>query len=746
MKSTLSSLLSLLILGWAAWFSISYQLPKDTDELSKKYSFEIENALDWVDELSEHPRHVGSRFHDQANYKIQNYLSELGVENHAQSGFISNIQGNVTLAQNIVAKVEGTGENASTLLIMAHYDSAMIHSHGASDNLAGVAVILETIRALKEQNFKPKNNIIFLFTDAEEIGLLGAQLFVEEHPWANEVDFTINFEARGTSGPSNMIIETNQGNQEIIQEFINSNPSFPVANSLMYSVYKKLPNDTDSTVFREKLDVPGLFFAFIDDHQNYHTSLDNFQNLDSKSLLHQAYYLNETMYHFSKVNLVNMKGKNDLLYFNFPVIGMISFTLTTALFLLIFCLLSCIIFAYYGQKNNMISVKLLVLSTIRLLFFLIFSGGLLYVIWYFTKQFIPHYKDYIHGFTHHAHLYIAFCFSFVIGLGFLFYRTPSHKYSNLYASFPAYIIWLIILILSVAYFPGLAYLSLAFFLLLVAHFLLYFNQTQKSILKLIFSLPMFILMVPLLQNLIIGLGLDAMYLVAILTALMFTSLLPVIGFYPFKKSFGYFAFCIALFYWGNAFVKKGGNINSPYFSSLNYEVNLETNEAYWISYNEFLTPWLSTFFEAKNEKSLADNEKNRFHVKHQKQAEYFSFELSEIKILAQNKFYLKPHLNTSQIQLSSPNFRDVLQVRINGKVLEKMNFFNQHLMRYYVVHQEPIEVEIVTESDKAIELNIQETRFSIYEDERLNLRKRPRNEVAMPFVTTDAVLLNYTVF
>ena len=41
----------------------------------------------------------------------------------------------------------------------------------------------------------------------------------------------------------------------LISEFKNANPGFPSANSLMYSVYKMLPNDTDLTVFREQADI-----------------------------------------------------------------------------------------------------------------------------------------------------------------------------------------------------------------------------------------------------------------------------------------------------------------------------------------------------------------------------------------------------------------------------------------------------------------------------------------------------------
>src|SRR5690606_14608498 len=114
---------------------------------------------------------------------------------------------------------------------------------------------------------------------------------------------TINFEARGSGGPSNMIVETNDGNSQLIKEFSRANPKYPVASSLMYSIYKMLPNDTDSTVFREDGDIDGFFFAFIDDHYDYHTANDTFENLDRNTLQHQGSYAMAMLSHFADVDL-----------------------------------------------------------------------------------------------------------------------------------------------------------------------------------------------------------------------------------------------------------------------------------------------------------------------------------------------------------------------------------------------------------------------------------------------------------
>ena len=88
-----------------------------------------------------------------------------------------------------------------------------------------------------------------------------------------------------------MIVETNHGNSGLIKAFEAADIEYPVASSLMYSIYKMLPNDTDSTILREEGDIDGYFFAFIDDHFDYHTANDKVDNLDENTLQHQGEYL-----------------------------------------------------------------------------------------------------------------------------------------------------------------------------------------------------------------------------------------------------------------------------------------------------------------------------------------------------------------------------------------------------------------------------------------------------------------------
>ena len=190
------------------------------------------------------------------------------------------------LTRNIVVRLRGDGRGrgpGSAILCMAHYDSVPA-GPGISDDLAGVAGLLEVARAL-EAGGGTSRDVIFLFEDAEEGGLLGAEAFAQHHPWAADVGAVINLEARGTGGLSRMF-ETGAGNAEFVGAWARA-ASRPSAHSVSVEVYRRMPNDTDFSVWRER-GVPGLNFAYIGGVARYHTPVDDLAHLDPRSLQHHV--------------------------------------------------------------------------------------------------------------------------------------------------------------------------------------------------------------------------------------------------------------------------------------------------------------------------------------------------------------------------------------------------------------------------------------------------------------------------
>ncbi|HET9638179.1 MAG TPA: M28 family peptidase [Allosphingosinicella sp.] len=85
---------------------------------------------------------------------------------------------------NVVGRVRGSGGGGESLLYLSHWDHLGLCDqegtdricNGAVDNASGIAALLEIARALGRGK-RPKRDILFLATTAEEMGLLGAEYF-----------------------------------------------------------------------------------------------------------------------------------------------------------------------------------------------------------------------------------------------------------------------------------------------------------------------------------------------------------------------------------------------------------------------------------------------------------------------------------------------------------------------------------------------------------------------------------------
>ena len=407
MKRT-SHLLSLLLLIGLVWYSFYSLMPtKISDESAAETEFSTARALVHLEEIAAEPHYLGSPGHAKVRDYIVSQLEALGLEASVQEAYDLNQNwGQLVKPKNILARIAGSGDGKA-LLLLSHYDSAQSYSHGASDAGSGVVTILESVRAFLASGKTPKNDIIICITDSEELGLNGASTFVNQHPWAKDVGLVLNFEARGSGGPSNMIVETNGGNKNLIQAFAEANPDYPVASSLMYSIYKMLPNDTDSTVFREDGDIDSFFFAFIDDHYDYHTVNDNYENLDRNSLEHQGSYLMPLLSYFADADLGGLKAEEDHVYVNLPLVKFINYPFSWILPMVLlgwFILLGLLL---WGTKKGALQGKVWAKAGGVFLLTLIVAGLLTQGLMWLLYKVYPQYGEIQHGFTYNGHYYIV---------------------------------------------------------------------------------------------------------------------------------------------------------------------------------------------------------------------------------------------------------------------------------------------------------------------------------------------------
>ena len=230
----------------------------------------------------ERPHPTGSAANFAVRARLEAELRGLGLEPRVLRGVSCGKYALCASVENVVAEMPGRSRSPA-IGLAAHYDSVSA-GPAAADDGAGVAALLEIARAL-HHGPALERSLWLIFTDGEEMGLLGAQALTKERELLGQLGLLVNVEARGVRGPS-LMFETSSPNDALISTFAAS-AVHPVTSSAFYGVYKKLPNDTDLTVFR-RAGLPGVNFAFLGGTAHYHTPQDDLAHLSHASLQHQG--------------------------------------------------------------------------------------------------------------------------------------------------------------------------------------------------------------------------------------------------------------------------------------------------------------------------------------------------------------------------------------------------------------------------------------------------------------------------
>ena len=275
--------LAALLLGLVAWSVAALQPPPPLPADAPVDAFSATRAFGHVQQLAAQTHVAGSDADDQVVEDLVATLSGLGLETRVQNsvGAWDARAGSTDMARvrNVVAVLPGS-DSTGRLFLMAHHDSVQT-GPGAADDAAGVAALLESVRALAAGP-QLRNDVVVVLTGAEEACLCGAEAFAASHPLAGEGGVVLNLEARGTSGPP-IMFQTSRGNAGLVAAFAAAAPR-PVASSAAVEVYRAMRNDTDFSVLLADGDFTGLNTAFIDGAAAYHTPQDLPERLDRATL------------------------------------------------------------------------------------------------------------------------------------------------------------------------------------------------------------------------------------------------------------------------------------------------------------------------------------------------------------------------------------------------------------------------------------------------------------------------------
>ncbi|HEV2864404.1 MAG TPA: M20/M25/M40 family metallo-hydrolase [Pyrinomonadaceae bacterium] len=560
-------------------------------------------ALTHLEAISRRPHAVGTSEHAAVRDYLVQQLSAQGLEPEVQKTLVASQPGGglrVAAVENVMARLKGRGQGRAVLLA-AHYDT-VASSPGAADDGSSVAALLETLRALKAG--APLNNdIIFLFTDAEEIGLLGAQAFTEQHPWMRDVGVVLNFESRGAGGPVTMF-ETSPGNGRLIREFAAAAPR-PSASSLAYEVYRLLPNSTDMAVFKAA-GLPGLNFANTDGFARYHASTDTPENLDERTLQHKGSYALALARHFGDLSADTLKDGNAV-YFDLLGATLVRYPVKLVLPLTILVALLFVAVAIIGLKKGRLTVGGVVVGALALLATLVAAAATAGVIWWAVaavqRAAGRSLQDDLYRSNFYLLAFVALTIALCASLSNVFRRKI--RAENLAVG--SMLCWLLLLIAVSVLMPGGSYLlawPLLFGLVAMVPALAAGDgsrvTTGRFLLASACVVPAVVLLVPTIYQFHVALGMRLIAVVALLVALLFGLLTPYFALMTSARRWllPVGAAAVGVLFLGLAAFTMSFDGRHPATDNVSYVQNVDLKQAVWASTDPRADEWTAQFFGA----------------------------------------------------------------------------------------------------------------------------------------------------
>ncbi len=247
------------------------------------------------------PAMEGRKTGSEGNRKAQAYLQErfaaLGLKPfgagyaHAFSFTHTSIKGLVTPGRpykteyagaNLIGYLPGTQDPNRFLVISAHYDHLGVRNGrlypGADDNASGVAAMLAIAAYLKEH--PPLHSVVFAAFDGEELGLRGAQAFMQSLPFPKaQLAANMNLDmvgrnnynrifAAGTSyTPSLKPLVEQVALRSAVKVILGHDRSQLVAGNV-----EDWTDSSDHGPFHDA-GIPFLYFG-VEDHEDYHQPSD----------------------------------------------------------------------------------------------------------------------------------------------------------------------------------------------------------------------------------------------------------------------------------------------------------------------------------------------------------------------------------------------------------------------------------------------------------------------------------------
>lgn len=724
--------------------------------------FSSDRAMRHLERIARTPHPIGSEEHARVRAYIVEELKRMGLDPEVQqtTAFGPARDGYLPAAtvNNIVGVLKGAG-NSKAVMLVAHYDSVST-APGASDDGAGVAAILEIINALKAAP-PLKNDVIVLLTDGEEVGLLGARGFINDHPKAKEVGLVLNFEARGSRGPS-ILFETSGENGRIIREFAKASP-YPVGSSLFYELYKRLPNDTDFSVFKTA-GLAGLNFAYIDGYSYYHTALDDLESMDKRSLQHHGSYGLALSRHFGNLNLDQIRGR-EVVYFDILGSKLAHYSTAWVLPIAMLVALAYVGLLHLGLKRKRLTFSGLAAGSLLMLMSAVGVALLFVAVWRLIRAVYLDDGLVTRSEIYNNHLHAISFVSLGAALSVVFFIRFRKKFGIMDLTFGGLCWWVILMVLASLYVPGASYLfawPLLFVLVALGVSLRSKPEPEATATHLVryilCAIPGIVLCVPVIRLAFTGLTLKSSMTVLIFAALLWGLFLPLINIMVRAKAWWLPAVLgglgILLIVAGS--LTSGFDRRHPKPNNIFYGLNTDTGKAIWASLDNKPDEWTSQFLRPPVERGLL-NEYFAFSLRRYWQSQAVAAPIAgpTVKLLGDST---NDGLRTLHLQIVSPRQAPVMMVHLENKNVTDAIINDRRVdprfitafdesknrwgLRYYGLPATGLDLILTVRSTDPLRFRCVDLSYGLPSPPDIPFKQRPEHMIAAPTLTADGVMVS----
>jgi len=278
------------------------------------------------------------------------------------------------------------------------------------------------------------------------------------------------------------------------------------------------------------------------------------------------------------------------------------------------------------------------------------------------------------------------------------------------------------------------------------------------------------MIVPFIASFPVALGIKIAFASSVLTVLLCTLLLPVVGFYTKKSMLGTIVFVLALLCLGMSHFKSDFTEDRQKPNSLIYLVHEDQNKAYWASYDHTLDPWTKNYIDRL--KNLAKNwNQNTIESKYHNAFNYINkAPLKDIKSVKIETSFdsiqgdkrtldicIRPQRTINRIDLFMEKSFNFESLYVNGVTPKDIKHndgsfynaftkrWNNRLLTYHVRNNEPLELRMQFHKDSVPEIVLYESSYDLLENDLFSIPERAKTMIPKPFVLNDAITIKKTV-